>query len=217
MKKENRRSLYAAVCMLAVFALWTAAVCCIDVRSVGPQGSAVGFATVNRLVHDFTGVHMTLYRITDWLSLVPLGFVAGFALLGLAQWVGRKHLFKVDFSILALGVFYAAVMAAYAFFEIAAVNYRPVLIGGVLEASYPSSTTVLVLCVMPTAAMQLHDRIQNIVLKRCVVFSLAAFTSFMVIARFVSGVHWVTDIIGGALLSAGLVLMYRAVSGRGME
>ena len=41
--------------------------------------------------------------------------------------------------------------------------------------------------------------------------AMAAFTVFMVIARLLSGVHWVSDIIGGALLSAGLVLMYRAV------
>jgi undecaprenyl-diphosphatase len=30
----------------------------------------------------------------------------------------------------------------------------------------------------------------------------------MVAARLASGVHWLTDIIGGILLSAGLVMIY---------
>ena len=82
------------------------------------------------------------------------------------------------------------------------------------EASYPSSTTMLVMCVMPTAIMQLNARIKNNVLKRCVTTVISAFIVFMVIGRLVSGVHWFTDMIGGALLSAGLVLMYRGVIGR---
>ncbi|MBQ2911285.1 MAG: phosphatase PAP2 family protein, partial [Clostridia bacterium] len=91
------------------------------------------------------------------------------------------------------------------------VNYRPVLINGYLEASYPSSTTMLVMCVMPTAIMQFNARIKNNVLKRFVASAIIAFIVFMVIGRLVSGVHWFTDIIGGVLLSAGLVMMYRAV------
>ena len=43
-----------------------------------------------------------------------------------------------------------------------------------------------------------------------VIFAL--FAAFMVLARLVSGVHWVTDIIGGLLLSAGLVFLYRGIT-----
>ena len=211
MKKEKQNPFRIAIRMLAAFALWTIALRFVDVQAIGPQASTVGFAAMNRFVHNLTGVHMQLYTITDWLGLVPLVFVVGFAFLGLVQWIQRKRLSKVDYSILVLGGFYVIVMAVYAFFEVFAVNYRPVLIDGILEASYPSSTTMLVLCVMPTAAMQFHSRIQNEILKRWVTVAMAAFTVFMVIARLLSGVHWVSDIIGGALLSAGLVLMYRAV------
>lgn len=198
-----------AICLLAVFLLWTAAVRFVDVQIIGPQGSCVGFATVNRFVHDLTGVHRTLYTLTDWLGLVPFGFAMGFALLGLRQWIQRKHLSKVDGDILILGGFYAAVMAVYALFEVFPVNYRPVLIDGILEASYPSSTTMLVLCVMPTTVMQLRIRMKNETGKRWVCAAVTVFSVFMVIGRLVSGVHWFSDIIGGAILSAGLVRMYR--------
>ncbi len=211
MKKENQRNLLLAICLLVAFLLWTFAIQFIDVQAIGPQESTVGFATINRFVHNFTGVHMSLYTITDWLSLVPLMFVIGFGTLGLIQWIKRKHLLKVDYSILVLGGFYIVVMAVYVLFEIFVVNYRPVLINGYLEASYPSSTTMLVMCVMPTAIMQFNARIKNDGFKRCVASAITAFVVFMVIGRLVSGVHWFTDIIGGALLSAGLVLMYRTI------
>ena len=211
MKKENQRNFCIATCMLFAFFLWTATIQFIDVQTIGPQGSSVGFATLNGFVHNLTGVHMSLYAITDWLGLVPLAFVMGFALLGLVQWIKRKYLLKVDYSILVLGGFYIVVMAVYVLFEVFVVNYRPVLIGGILEASYPSSTTMLVMCVMPTAVMQFNARIKNNILKRFVASAITVFVVFMVIGRLLSGVHWFTDIIGGALLSAGLVLMYRAI------
>ena len=211
MKKENQRNFFIATCMLLAFLLWTVAIQFVDVEAIGPQESSVGFATINQFVHNLTGVHMSLYTITDWLGLVPLVFVMGFALLGLIQWIKRKHLLKVDYNILILGGFYIVVMAVYVLFEMLVVNYRPVLINGYLEASYPSSTTMLVMCVMPTAIMQFNARIKNDVLKRCLTSAITAFIIFMVIGRLISGVHWITDIIGGALLSTGLVLMYRAV------
>ena len=211
MKKGRHRELCIAVCLLAAFALWTTLVRLTDVQAIGPRESAVGFATVNKAFHDLTGVHMSLYIITDWLGLVPIGVAMGFAILGLAQWIKRKRLLRVDRSILALGGFYLAVIAVYVFFEMVVVNYRPVLIDGFLEASYPSSTTMLVLCVMPTAIMQFNARIINRVIRQCVAFAIVGFTAFMVVGRLVSGVHWLSDIIGGALVSSGLVMMYHAI------
>ena len=211
MRKESQRNFCIATCMLLAFLLWTVAIQFVDVQAIGPQESSVGFATINQFAHNLTGVHMSLYAITDWLGLVPLAFVMGIALLGLVQWIKRKYLLKVDYSILVLGGFYIVVMAVYVLFEVFVVNYRPVLIGGILEASYPSSTTMLVMCVMPTAIMQFNARIKNNILKRFVASAITVFVVFMVIGRLLSGVHWFTDIIGGALLSAGLVMMYRAI------
>lgn len=211
MKNKNTQNFCAALGFLTAFVLWTIAISLIDVQAIGPSGSTVGFATINGFVHSLTGVHMRLYDITDWLSLVPIVFMFGFALLGLVQWVKRENILKVDRSILVLGGFYIITFAAYLFFENFVINYRPVRIEGFLEASYPSSTTMLVICVMTTARMQLHSRIQNPALRKCVVTMITVFIALMVIGRLISGVHWLTDIIGGALLSAGLLMLYRSV------
>ena len=209
----KKRNICIALGLLAAFALWTIAISLIDVQAIGPQGSTVGFATLNGWFHNLTGVHLSLYTITDWLGLVPVAFGFGFALLGLAQWIKRKSILKVDRSILILGAFYIVTLTAYVFFESYVINYRPVLIAGYLEASYPSSTTLLVLCVMPTAMMQLRGRIKNHALRKAVTSAITSLIVFMVAGRLVSGVHWLTDIIGGILLSAGLVMLYDSLIG----
>ena len=208
MKKTGVKIIFVGVGLLAAFAIWTVLVCFVDVDMIGPNGTSVGFASLNGYVHRLTGVYMSLYTVTDWLGLVPIAIGLGFAVLGLVQWVGRKSLFEVDRSILAMGVFYIAVVAAYVLFEMVVINYRPILIDGYLEASYPSSTTMLVMCVIPTAMMQLRKRIKSRALWRMVAAVSVAFIAFMVIGRLVSGVHWFTDIVGGMLLSAGLVTVY---------
>ena len=212
MTKNNQKTLYTAICMLVAFVLWTIAIQIIDIKVIGPQNSSVGFATLNQFIHNLTGVNMSLYTITDWLGLVPLGFAMGFTLLGFIQLIKRKRILKVDYNILVLGGFYAIVIAMYIFFEMFIVNYRPILINGILEASYPSSTTMLVMCIMPTAIIQFNNRIKNETLKKLISVSIIVFILFMVIGRILSGVHWITDIIGGAMLSCGLVMLYCSVS-----
>ena len=211
MEKKNSRLFWVGVGLLAVFVLWTVLIRFVDVEAIGPRQSSVGFATLNGYIHNLTGVNMSLYIITDWLGLVPIGVAFGFAVLGIVQCIKRKSLLKVDRSILTLGGFYVVVMAVYILFEIVVINYRPTLIDGYLEASYPSSTTILVMCVMPTAMMQLRTRIKNDLFRRCVMLTITVFITFMVIGRLVSGVHWITDIIGGALLSTAIVLMYYSI------
>ena len=115
-------------------------------------------------------------------------------------------------DILLLGVYYVLVIACYLIFEMIPVNYRPVLIEGRLEASYPSSTTLLVLSVMPTLMFQAYRRAVNPIIRKSAAVFVIAFSAFMVIGRLISGVHWATDIIGSILLSAGLFMLYRSAA-----
>ena len=210
MKDDGKKELLTGIVLLAGFALWTALIRRIDVQKAGVNGTEIGFATLNIWFHQMTGVHMPVYTITDWLGLVPIIVCICFGGLGLAQLVKRKSLLKVDSDILLLGAYYVLVVLCYLLFEMIPVNYRPILIDGNLEASYPSSTTLLVLSVMPTAKFQLHRRLKDVRLRNGVTVFVMVFSSFMVIGRLVSGVHWATDIVGSIFLSFGLYMIYKA-------
>ena len=206
---EQRRDRVTGTVLIAAFALWTALVQIVDVRPVGQNGTDIGFATFNTWFHGLTGVHMGIYTATDWLGLVPVAVCLGFGALGAMQLIRRRSLLAVDPDLLLLGVHYVAVAAAYLVFEAFPINYRPIPIDGVMEASYPSSTTLLVLGVMPTLAYQIARRSKSIQAKVAVVAFVAAFSALMVAGRLVSGVHWATDIVGSILLAAGLFAMHR--------
>lgn len=209
--KLHKKKFFTAICFLSAFILWTIALHCIDLQPIGPEGSIVGFAALNSAIHKLTGVHFSLYVLTDWLSLVPLGICTVFGMMGLSQWIRRRSLSMVDTDLLALGAFYVIVIAVYALFEIYIVNYRPVLIDGVVEASYPSSTTMLVSCVMSTAIMQFQIRIRNLTWRKTATAISCGYLLLMIVLRFLSGVHWFTDILGGILLSIALVMFYASI------
>ena len=207
---KEKRNLLAGAGLIGAFALWTVLIQCVDVQAVGQNGTKIGFADFNVWFHQLTGVHMTIYTITDWLGLVPIIICLCFGVLGLLQLIKRRSLLRVDSDILLLGVYYVLVIACYLIFEMIPVGYRPVLIEGRLEASYPSSTTLLVLSVMPTLIFQTNRRVSNAMIRKAVAVFVIAFSAFMVIGRLISGVHWATDIIGSVLLSAGVFMLYRS-------
>ena len=205
-----KKNLTQGICLLLLFALWTALIRLVDVQPAGVNGTGIGLASLNVWFHDLTGVHMTLYTVTDWLGLAPVFLCLVLGGVGFAQLVRRKSLLKVDRDLLLLGVYYLLVILAYLIFEMIPINYRPVLIEGRMEASYPSSTTLLVLSVMPTVVLQAKRRIKSLRLRNGVIAASSLFSLFMVAGRTVSGVHWLTDIIGSVILSAGLCLLYRS-------
>ena len=195
--------------LLTAFVFWTYLVLIVDVQQAGETGTEVGFATINTWFHEWTGVSLQLYTITDWLGLVPVGICLIFGMIGLLQLIKRKGLRNVDADLILLGIYYVVVIFGYLIFEMIPINYRPILIEGRLEASYPSSTTLLVLSVMPTLCLQANHRLRKECVKKIIRALTMGFTLFMVIGRLVSGVHWMTDIAGSILFSFGLFCIYR--------
>ncbi len=210
MKKNGKKFLIIGILLLAGFAVWTVLIQTVDVQPIGQNGTNIGFAAFNTRFHQLTGVHMTIYTITDWLGLVPIAICMIFGVIGLSQLIRRKNLFKVDYDIIILGIYYIIVIFCYLIFEMIPINYRPIPINGYMEASYPSSTTLLVLSVMPTLIEQSERRIKNRKTKKIISIFAVSFSVLMVFGRLISGVHWFTDIVGSILLSAGLFCIYKA-------
>ena len=100
----KQKEMNLGIGLLMAFILWTVLILFVDVQPLGQNGTNVGFATFNCWFHNLTGVHMSIYTITDWLGLVPIFACMLFGGLGLVQLIQRKNLFKVDYDILILGV-----------------------------------------------------------------------------------------------------------------
>lgn len=228
-KEKGKYFLRTGFCMIVVFAVWTWLVQTVDVRPAGEAGRDIGFSAFNNWFHQCTGVHMWLYTVTDWMGLIPLLVCLIHGMEGVWQLIRRKSLRKVDADLVILGVYYLVVMGCYVGFELFPVNVRPVLIEGCVEASYPSSTTLLVCTVMPALVIRMRYRQQGMredikrkhikrkhikgkFMKRNQGLALAiiCFSLCMVIGRLLSGVHWISDIIGSMCLSVGLLFLYQA-------
>ena len=211
MKNKRIGQLFQGSLLLVAFIIWTILVQTVDVQYAGISGTEIGFAVFNVWFHKRTGVHMWIYTVTDWLGLVPVFVCVVFGVIGFVQLIKRKSLMRVDCDIILLGVYYVLVILGYLIFEMIPVNYRPILIEGRMEASYPSSTTLLVLSVMPTLVFQVKRRLKKERVKKVIMILTMAFSVFMVVGRLIAGVHWFTDIVGSVLLSAGLFFIYKAL------
>ena len=184
----------------------------VDVAPIGPQGTSIGLSHLNRAVFEWFGVDLLWYHITDWLGIAAILTALLFAVTGFVQLVKRKSLMKVDREILTLGGLYIVVIGLYLLFETAIVNYRPIIMPDNThpEASFPSSHTMLVCVIMGSAVMLIGKYLKSKALCSVLQTVCAVIIAVTVVGRLISGVHWLTDIIGGGLLSGGLVMLYWA-------
>lgn len=198
-----------------IFVFFTISVKVVDVQPVGPLGSEIGWASLNYPVNAFFAEHPFLggqhfwYTLTNVFGIVAILTAAAFACLGFVQLIRRRSLFKVDREIIMLGVVYAITILLYVLFEKIAINFRPVLDDGKLEASFPSTHTMIVLCIMGTAFTALRKYIADKRLLSCARVICVAVMGLTVIGRLVCGVHWLTDIMGGILISLSIIVYYK--------
>ena len=211
MKKLNK-SLIVGISLFLVFAIFTILVKFVDVAAVGPLGSKIGFSKINDSIFKGIGTSEIWFNISEIFGILALIVAGVFVIVGLGQLIKRKSLKLVDNHILALGVFYVVVAIAYLVFEILVINKRPVLVDGELEASYPSSHTMLSICILGSAIIEIKRLFEN---KKKLVITLDAISVvvmvIIVLGRLLSGMHWFTDIIGGILISLALVFIYHGV------
>ena len=182
----------------------------VDVQSIGVNNTKVGFASINQAFFFATGVNMVWYHLTDWLGVVPILMSFIYAVVGLVQSIKRKGIFKVDKEILLLGAFYIILILLYLFFESVIINYRPILMDGFLEASFPSSHTLMAVCICGSSIIVNNRLLKNKLTNILNIISLIII-AVTIIGRLISGVHWLTDIIGGIIISSALLMTFYSI------
>lgn len=213
MPKRQKRLFILTGSLFLLFILLTIIMKTVDVKPVGPNQSKIGLASINQFLFNHLGANSIWYSITNLLGVIAIFFAVGFAISGLCQFIKGKSISKVDFHLLLLGALYILVIVFYIFFEFVIINYRPVLIDSELEASYPSSHTMITICIMASSMLQFHQLLHNS--RKRLLIALDVFSVLIIavtiIGRLLSGVHWFTDIAAAILLSAALVMLYYSV------
>ena len=204
MKKKN---IILSILLTIASIAYTYFVKTYDVKNIGPNNSLVGFSKINNWFSNLIGSHMTIYKVTEILGLVVLLIVGIYGILGLYQLIKRKSLFKVDKELYILGGLYVSMALVYIFFEKFIINYRPVLIGGELEASYPSSHTILAICICVSSLIVSRNYIRQRH-QKLVDFITILLLLGVLLGRIISGVHWISDILGGILISCTLLMYF---------
>ena len=204
---KKKRNIILCIILTIVSILYTFLVKVVDVKSIGPNHSKVGFASINSYFKNLIGSNMTIYKITEILGFLVFIICAFYAGIGIYQLIKRKSLKKIDKEIYLVGAFYVLVLFVYVFFEKVIINYRPVLIDGELEASFPSSHTMLAICVCTSSFIIGRKYIGKKYLDIVNVVTFILMLSVL-IGRLISGVHWISDIIGGIIISITLLMYF---------
>ena len=207
---NKKRNFFISTILILLAVVFTIFVKVVDVKPIGVNESSIGVASFNQVVFKTIGVNMIWYHITDWLGLVPIFIAMIYAFIGFIQLIKRKNIFKVDKEIIILGLFYIVVISLYIFFEKFIVNYRPILMNGFLEASYPSSHTLMTICLCGSSIIVNRKFYNNKIAKFVNILSLVI-VLITVIGRLLSGVHWFTDIIGGIFIGGALLMTLYSV------
>ena len=201
---KNKKNILICILLVLLSIIYTLLVKYVDTSTIGPNGSVVGFSSLNSFVFNLTGNNMTLYKITEILGIIPILIALMYAVIGLIQVIDRKSL-KVDKELIALGILYVVVILIYVFFEKCIINYRPVIIDGVLEASYPSSHTLLSICICGSALLINKYLFNNKKIYKYINIVSIISMVLIVLGRLLSGVHWASDIIGSIIISITLL------------
>ena len=204
---------FVTILLLFASIAFTVVVKTVDVQAIGPEGSEVGLASINGPIHDELPFNDGMYMLSKLSGLVPFGCVAGFAIFGLYQLITRGGFGKVDKRLYALLFFYILMVIVYIFFEKVIINYRPIIkdVEEGLEASYPSSHTLLAVCICMSTVILVREFMEDALLRRFTIACSVALMLFIVITRILSGVHWATDIMGGLLISMFLLSFLKSM------
>ena len=205
-EKLGKALLIAGGVLFVLFAGFTYLTLTYDVAPVGFEGSRLGFSHINVRFHNVFGYNKGCFDVTEYLGYLCLAVAAANAFIAIKDFLRAKYRLKrMHRRNIFTMVFYAVVVAFYVLFMFVTINYRPIE----AESSYPSSHTMLGLCVM-FSEVAILSYSPNRLRFWAILFQIMCFVCMacMVVFRLLSGVHWLTDIIGGVILSASLICLY---------
>lgn len=206
MKTSKKYIIYTAI-MFVIFAVYLLLIKTVDIGIAGTSQTSVGFSHINNWFFGLSKDIDIIDTISDIILLLSILIAACFALVGFVQFIKRKNIKHVDKEIFLSGLAYIILICSYIFFELVVVNYRPKLIEGELEASFPSSHVMLVMGIILTTLLFLDKYITNKKLLLSLKITGYSLCVLIVVFRSITGVHWLTDIIGGVILSLAVVML----------
>lgn len=209
--KLKKKNIIISICLIILSVIYTILVKYVDVAPIGPKASSVGFSTLNKFVFNFLGRSNIWYNITEVLGMISILIALFYALIGLYKLIKNKSILKIDKEIIILGIFYFVVLLVYLFFEKVIINYRPILVKGVLEASYPSSHTMLSICICLSAMIINNKLYKNMRISKIINTLSIIIMITTTVGRLLSGMHWVSDILGGIIISICLSYIFKTV------
>lgn len=207
---KNIKNIVISVFMTICSGVFVYLVKYYDVKAIGPNKSSVGFSSINKAYANLVGSNMTIYKLTEIFGLLIFIIVGIYGLIGIYQLFKRKSLFKVDREIISVGILYILMIGTYLVFEKVIINYRPIIIEGELEASFPSSHTMLAICTCVSSLMIYKKYIPK-KFNYLVIFTTVLLLTLVFLGRTISGVHWISDIVGGVIISITLLSYFYTI------
>lgn len=210
MNSKTKESLIQTLFLFVLFFVFTDAILLTDRQAIGPESSVVGLATINSFFFSLSGYQPVIDTLTDVVLVTAIAEMGAFAVFGLYQLIKNRGFKGVSLPIYLLAGLYVLLACAYLVFEHYAINFRPVLVDGALEASYPSSHVLLAVTVFGSGMLafrKLFPELKN--QNRWLDLASWILIVIMVIGRLFSGMHWFTDVAGALLLAGSLISLYR--------
>ena len=208
---KGKKSIIVSIVLLLLFALLTILLMFGPTNYIGETNKEIGLVSLNEKYS-----YLEYNKVLDFISDIPLflsiAIIGILAVLGAIQLVKRKSLFKVDKGITIFGIFIVILAGFWIVFDkFLVVNYRPILINGEVEASYPSTHILLVTFTILSSISILYKYLKN--RKVIIIFNLigSLLISVTFAFRLASGMHWFTDCVGGMLLGLSLYCLYIAL------
>lgn len=208
MKKTSIKFFIASSFLFVLFVVFTVLIKTVNTEAIGPNNSVVGFAALNQAVFEGLGQNSIWDVISDAFMIAALLIAACFAVIGFVQILKRKKLLLVDKEILALGILYVLIATFFVIFEFAAINFRPILQDGLLEASYPSTHALIVGCVFGSVMILADYITKNKYLKIGTYAFSSVVIALTIVARLLSGMHWLTDVVAAVILTSALLVLF---------